>query len=124
MVHPRGAAPYSHLLRYVLDGDQTEVGEYELVLSDARQFGDLTFLPEFPVDSVFDDRDVEHLGGRGAVDISAVAEGFESPLLSGDPSDHTRLDGGEVCNDPAAARLWDESSTNQFRESRAYIVIQ
>ena len=50
------------------------------------------------VASVFLNGHTEHLRGRGAVNIAAIAEHVQHPVLGCYPGNHTRLYGGEVAH--------------------------
>ena len=73
---------------------------------------------------MFFHRDVEHLAGRGAVNIATLLEGVQPPLLPREPGQHPCLDCGEVRHDEAAPRLGDEGGADQLREDSGGGVVE
>lgn len=82
----------------------------------AGQFCHLTFLPKFAIDAVLDDRNMEHLAGRGTIDVFAFQKGFQPPVLPSFPCKHTGFDGGEVSHDKLTAFFWNQHGSDQLRE--------
>ena len=78
------------------------------------QLRDLAFLPQMTVDTMFFHRNMEHLGGGGAVDVAAPGEHLLPPLLPGDPGDDPCLDCGEVGHEEPAPRPGDKGGADQF----------
>ncbi|MPN47561.1 hypothetical protein SDC9_195164 [bioreactor metagenome] len=69
-----------------------------------------------PILSVLDHGHLEHLTGRGAVDVAAVLEYLNAPLLPCQPGDDAGFDGAEVRYDESAAIARDKRCTDQFRQ--------
>ena len=92
MGDPVFAVPYAHFGSDLFDRKEALIGQYRLSFCDAGQLGHFTFLPEVSVYAVLLDRDFEHLGRGGAVDIPAAVEYVQPPLLVGEPRDHTGFD--------------------------------
>ena len=67
--------------------------------------------------------DVEHLGGRGAVDVAALAEGVEHPLLAGEPGQHPRLDRAEVAHREGPAIARDEGRADELRQGVRHALV-
>lgn len=100
-------------------------GQYSIASAVAeRQFCDLAFLSQVAVDAMFLHRDLEHLTGRGAVDVTAVCEDLLTPDLTGKPCQHSGLDGREVCHDELAVFLRHECRPDQLRECVRHILIE
>ena len=70
------------------------------------------------------DRDLKHLAGAGAVNVTAFLEDRLPPDLSGVPGDDAGLDGREVRHQKLCAVLGYESSPDQLRERIRYVLIQ
>ena len=87
----------------------------------------LPFLPVFVVRVPFDDGFlgyVKHAGGCGLVDFSLASEFLQHPFLAGQPGQHTRLNGGEVGHQKAAAVLRDQRRADQFRQRVGYGAVE
>ena len=80
----------------------------------AGQCCDLPFLAQVTVDAMLDHRDMEHLGGCGAVKILAVLESIQHPLFPCFPRKHPGFDGGEVRHDELTAFLGDEHGADEL----------
>ena len=74
----------------------------------------LSFLPKLSVNAVLYYRHMEHLTGRGTVDVLSFQKGFQSPVLPGFPCKHTGFDGGEVGHDELTALFWDQHGSDQL----------
>ena len=58
----------------------------------------------------------KHLRGGSAINISALCESIQPPLLPGEPRQHPCLDCGKVCHDKPASGLWHKGCPDQFRQ--------
>ena len=103
VTNPAFSVPQQVCARYLLNGDQTRVGQYKLPFRDTRQFRDLPFLSQVAVFAVFDHRQVKHLGSRGAINILTGRKGVHLPLFAREPRYDAGLDGAEVGHDELAA---------------------
>ena len=81
-----------------------------------RQLSDLALLPKVGVAPVLFDRHLEHLAGGRAVNVAAVAEYVEPPVLVCQPRDHACLDGREVRHDEPAPVRRNEGRPDKLRE--------
>ena len=69
------------------------------------------------------DRDMEHLTGAGAVDVTSGFKDFLTPRLTGIPRDDSCFDGAEVGNIKLRTILRDEGCPDQLGEGVRDILI-
>ena len=69
-------------------------------------------------------RDLEHLTGRGAVDVTAICKDLLTPDLTGKPRQHSGFDGREVRHDELAAFLRHKGCPDQLRERVRHILVE
>ena len=69
-------------------------------------------------------RHMEHLGGRGTVNVPALGKNLLTPLLPSEPSNDTRLDCGEVGHDELSAVLRHKGGADKLGQSVRYILVE
>ena len=89
-----------------------------------RELCNLPFLSQVPVHAVLFNRHLEHLAGRSTVDVAAILKYLAAPRLAGKPSNHPRLDRGEICHIELHAFSRNKSSADQLRERVRNIIVK
>ena len=69
-------------------------------------------------------RNLKHLTGAHAVNITAAFEEFHTPFLPGKPGNHSSLNGREVGYIKELALRWNKGCADKLRQSIWYIFIE
>ena len=77
-----------------------------------------------PVHTVLFHGDMEHLRSGSAVNVATVCKNILPPMLSGDPRDDSRLDGGEVCHIKAASGFRHKGGSDKLGQYQRHGVIE
>ena len=75
------------------------------------------------IDAVLLNRNLEHLAGRGAVDIAALGKDLLTPLFTGKPCDDTGFDSRKVCHQKLSAFSGNKGSTDELGKSIRHIFV-
>ena len=88
------------------------------------QFGDLAALAKVAVYAVLHHRHMKHRGRRCAINVAALQEHLLPPRFSGQPGNHTGLDGRKIADDEFVSRCRNKRCADQLAQGIRHIVIQ
>ena len=74
----------------------------------------LPFLAKITIDTVLDDRHMEHLGSGRAVEVLAVLECVQHPLFLCLPCQHAGFNSGKVCHDELASIFRNQHGADEL----------
>ena len=77
-----------------------------------------------PVDTMLFHRNLEHLAGTHAVNITAFGKQILTPLLSCKPCNHSGLNGRKVSYIKELTFRWHKGSPDELRQGIRHIVIE